>query len=154
MERRLKELQTYQLKKEGIQRKWWLVDARGKVLGRLCTEIASLLMGKHKPEFTPHLDMGDGVIVINASEVKLTGNKLLSKVYYRHSQYPGGLKKIIARDLKEKFPQRLITYAVRNMLPKNKLRRLRMRRLRVYPYEDYSNVAQKPEKIEFKEGVS
>ncbi len=127
-----------------VQRTWWLVDAEGKTLGRLATEIARLLMGKHKPIYTPHIDTGDFVVVINAEKVVLTGNKWEDKIYYRHSGYPGGLKAIRARDLRERFPERVIQLAVRRMLPKNKLGRRMFRRLKVYAGPAHPHQAQQP----------
>ncbi len=127
-----------------VERTWWLVDAEGKTLGRLATEIARLLMGKHKPIYTPHLDTGDFVVVINAEKVVLTGNKWEDKIYYRHSGYPGGLKAIRARDLRDRFPERVIQLAVRRMLPKNKLGRRMFRRIKVHAGPSHPHLAQQP----------
>lgn len=127
-----------------VERTWWLVDAEGKTLGRLATEIARLLMGKHKPIYTPHLDTGDFVVVVNAEKVVLTGNKWEDKIYYRHSGYPGGLKAIRARDLRDRFPERIVQLAVRRMLPKNKLGRRMFRRLKVYAGPSHPHQAQQP----------
>lgn len=122
---------TFQLKKENVQREWHLIDAQGKLLGHLATEIAQLLMGKHKIDFTTHVDGGDYVVVINAKEIEVTGNKASQKKYYRHSLYPGGLKTTTFDKLIESNPRRIIEDAVWGMLPKNKQRDLRMRRLKV-----------------------
>jgi len=113
-------------------RKWFIVDAEGVSLGRLCTRVANILMGKNKPTYTPYVDMGDHVIVINASRVKLTGRKASDKIYYRHSRYPGSIKKMTAGAKRERFPARLIEDSVRGMLPKNRLGRSMLRKLKVY----------------------
>ncbi len=139
---------TYFAKPGEVERKWYLVDAEGKTLGRLCSEIAKILRGKHKPQFTPHVDTGDFVIVVNAEKVKLTGKKLDKKVYYRHSGYPGGIKSINAKRLLEKFPERVIEYAVWGMLPKNSLGRRQFKKLKVYRGPNHPHEAQKPEKLD------
>lgn len=136
-----KTAKTFQLKKEAVSRKWHLVDMNGKILGRSATEIARLLMGKHKVDYTPHVDSGDYVVVINAKEVAVTGKKAEQKTYYRHSQFPGGLKAEVFTDLLERRPTVVIEKAVYGMLPKNKLNALRMKRLKVFagsehPYTD------------------
>lgn len=128
-------------KASDIKREWHLVDADGKILGRLASQIAKFLLGKNKPYFVSHLDCGDYVVVINASKVAVTGKKEKQKIYYRHSGYPGGFKKITLEELRKTHPLRIIEHAVLGMLPKNKLRDLRMRRLYIfandkYPYED------------------
>ncbi len=138
-------MKTYIPSKEEISRKWWLVDAKGKILGRLATEIAKLLMGKDKPEYTPHLDMGDFVVVINAHKVRVTGGKEKKKIYYHHSGYPGGLKQRTFEELMERNPEEIIWRAVKGMLPKNKLRKKRLKRLKIYADENHSHAAQKPE---------
>jgi len=138
-------MKTYIPSKEEISRKWWLVDAKGKILGRLATEIAKLLMGKDKPEYTPHLDMGDFVVVINAHKVRVTGGKEKKKIYYHHSGYPGGLKQRTFEELMERNPEEIIWRAVKGMLPKNKLRKKRLKRLKIYVDENHSHAAQKPE---------
>lgn len=125
-----------------------MVDASGKVLGRLATRIAKILMGKHKPNYTPHVDTGDYVIVVNADKVVLTGKKLDQKVYYWHSGYPGGLKSLTARQMLEKHPERLIWLAVKRMLPKNRKGRKMLKRLKVYASPEHPHQAQKPEPIE------
>ncbi len=133
---------------KNIERKWHLVDASDKVLGRLASRIALLLMGKRKPNYTPHIDQGDFVVVINAEKVKLTGNKLENKIYYHHSGYPGGLKARKAKEILEKHPERLIKLAVKRMLPKNKLGRKMLKRLKVYAGDKHPHQAQKPQMIE------
>jgi len=124
---------------------WWVVDAEGQVLGRLATVIASRLRGKHNPAFTPHVDTGDSVVVINAEKIVLTGRKLAKKIYYRHSGYIGGLKEITAEKLLEKRPEDLIRFAVKGMLPKNKLGRKLFRKLKVYAGNAHPHEAQQPE---------
>ena len=132
--------------KEGeVTKKWHLVDANGKTLGRLASRIAILLRGKHKPIFTPHMDAGDFVIVVNADKVALTGNKWKDKLYIHHSGYPGGLKSMSAEKVREKKPERLITMAVQGMLPKNKLGRRLLKKLKVYSGEAHPHQAQQPE---------
>lgn len=125
-------------------KKWLIIDAKDQSLGRLASQIAHLLRGKHKPTFVPYLDCGDNVVVINASDVRLTGLKWKEKVYYRHSNYIGGIKAIKAEDLKEKYPERIISYAVKGMLPHNKLGRKLLTNLRVYAGSEHPHVAQKP----------
>lgn len=132
-------------KKGEIIRKWHLVDANGKTLGRLASRVAILLRGKHKPTFTPHMDVGDFVVVVNADKVALTGNKWKQKLYIHHSGYPGGLKSISAEKMKEKKPERLVTIAVQGMLPKNKLGRKLLKKLKVYSGEAHPHQAQQPE---------
>lgn len=127
--------------------KWYVVDAKGAVLGRLATQIAQRLRGKHNPNFTPHADTGDWVIVINADKITLTGRKMDRKVYYRHSGYIGGLKEITAKDLLEKKPEALVRYAVKGMLPKNKLGRQLFKKLKVYAGETHPHEAQQPETL-------
>lgn len=136
---------TYSAKKDDIQGKWWVVDAEGAILGRLASGIASRLRGKHSPLFTPHVDTGDSVIVINADKVVLTGRKLDQKNYYRHSGYIGGLKTITARKLLEKKPEELVRFAVKGMLPKNRLGRKLFKKLKVYVGDKHPHEAQKPE---------
>lgn len=134
-------MKTFQPKKSDIKRNWHTVDAKGQVLGRMASKIAKLLLGKDKPKYAPHLDMGDNIVVINAKDVELTGRKMQNKVYYSHSGYPGGFKEEKVSDLMEKSPEKVIERAVSGMLPKNRLHDKRMRRLRVFadekhPYED------------------
>ena len=132
-----------------VEKKWYVVDASGKVLGRLANKIAVVLMGKHKPTYTPHVDTGDYVIVVNADKVVLTGKKLDQKKYYRHSGYPGGLKELTARQMFEKHPEKVIYLAVKRMLPKNKLGRKMLKKLKVYAGPEHPHQAQKPEPLEF-----
>jgi large subunit ribosomal protein L13 len=140
-------MRTYTPKKDEIVRKWYVVDADGQVLGRLASRLASILRGKHKPQYTPFLDVGDHVIVVNAAKIVLTGNKLEDKVYYRHSGYPGGLKETTAKKLMETHPERVITMAVKGMLPHNALGRAMLKKLRVYAGPDHEHEAQKPEPL-------
>ena len=135
-------------KTEDIHRAWWVVDADGKALGRLATEVARILRGKHKPTYTPHLDTGDHVIVINSSKVRLTGRKAEQKTYFRHSGYMGGDKHIPFATMLERFPERVIELAVRGMLPKNKLGRKMRLKLRVYPGTDHPHQGQGPRALE------
>ncbi|MGH2348907.1 MAG: 50S ribosomal protein L13 [bacterium] len=129
------------------KRQWYLIDADGAVLGRLATRVASILRGKHTPAFTPHLDTGDGVVVINADKVRVTGRKAEREVVYRHSGYPGGLRSAGLGDLLRTRPERVITDAVRGMLPKNSLGRRMLKKLRVYRGAEHRQGAQKPEKL-------
>lgn len=143
---------TIMAKKDEIERKWYLVDAKGKTLGRLASRIALLLRGKHKTNFTPHVDTGDFVVVINAEKVVLTGKKWKEKLYIHHSGYPGGLKSISAEQLREKYPERLIIMAVQGMLPKNKLGRKMIKKLKVYAGEIHPHQPQQPEPINLLKG--
>lgn len=138
-------MKTWTPKKSEIERKWFVIDAKGKVLGRVAAETARILRGKHKPQFTPHMDTGDFVIIINASKIRLTGKKLQQKTYYRHSQYPGGLKSIRADALLKNRPERVVENAVRGMLPRNRLGRAQYTKLKVYANETHPHAAQKPE---------
>ncbi len=131
-----------------IEKKWYVVDATDKVLGRLATQIALRLRGKHRPDFTPHLDTGDFIIVVNAEKVKLTGRKLDQKMYHKHSGYLGGLKSMTARQMLEKKPEDVIKLAVRRMLPKNKLARQQLKKLKVYRGSEHPHQAQMPEPLE------
>jgi large subunit ribosomal protein L13 len=139
---------TYSAKKSDIQEKWLVVDANGAVLGRLASVVASRLRGKHNPLFTPHVDTGDWVIVINADKIVLTGRKLDEKNYYRHSGYIGSLKTISAKELMEKRPEDLIRFAVKGMLPKNKLGRKLFKKLKVYAGDEHPHQAQRPEALQ------
>jgi len=141
-------VKTYTPKPEDIEREWFLVDAEGKTLGRLASKIAEVLRGKHKPVYTPHLDCGDYVIVVNADKVQATGQKLDQKIYYRHSGYPGGLKSINLRDQLQKHPQRVVEAAVRGMLPKNPLGRKMLTKLKVYAGDSHPHQAQQPKVLE------
>lgn len=138
-------MKTSHVKKKDVERTWYEVDATGKTVGRLATEIATVLIGKHKPSFSPHVDVGDFVIVTNADKVEFTGNKLQQKNYYRHSGYPGGIKSINAEKLMDKHPTRILRFAVRGMLPKNRLRANRINRLKLYASEQHPHHAQKPQ---------
>jgi large subunit ribosomal protein L13 len=140
---------TYNAKKEEIQRDWFLVDADGQVLGRLATEIAARLRGKHKPIYTPHVDTGDFIIVVNAGKVVLTGNKLKDKIYYHHTGYPGGIKSISAGKLLQEKPEEVLRKAVRGMLPKNTLGRAMLKKLKIYAGGDHDHAAQCPKVISF-----
>lgn len=135
---------TYMAKPQDVDQKWYVVDAAGKTLGRLATEVATLLRGKHKPTYTPHIDTGDFVIVINSSQITLTGKKLEQKRYYRHSGFPGGLKSITAGDLRATRPERMIEAAVKGMLPKGPLGRSQLKKLKVYAGSEHSHQAQQP----------
>ena len=139
---------TYTMKGSEIDKKWYIVDAEGKVLGRMATKIADILRGKNKPSFTPHLDMGDNVIVINADKVVLTGTKSEDKEYFRHSQFPGGIKLVNIKKIREKKPKYVVEHAVKGMLPKNRLGRLILQNLKVYTGSEHPHAAQKPEKID------
>lgn len=139
---------TYSAKNSDNKGKWWLVDAKGEVLGRLATRIASRLRGKHNPLFTPHVDTGDWVIVVNADKIVLTGKKLDKKNYYRHSGYIGSLKTTTARELLDKSPEDLIRFAVKGMLPKNRLGRKLFKKLKVYAGDEHPHSAQLPEVTE------
>ena len=141
-------MKTYTPKIAEIQRRWWIVDAEGKALGRLATEVARVLRGKHKPMYTPHLDTGDNVVVINASKVMLTGNKADQKTYFRHSGYMGGDKHIPFKRMLETHPDRVIRLAVKGMLPKNNLGRQMLSKLRIYPGAEHAHAGQRPEPLE------
>jgi large subunit ribosomal protein L13 len=141
-------MKTYTPKITEIQRRWWIVDAEGKPLGRLATEVARVLRGKHKPMYTPHLDTGDNVVVINASKVMLTGNKADQKTYFRHSGYMGGEKHIPFKKMLDTHPDRVIRLAVKGMLPKNNLGRQMLDKLRVYPGAEHAHAGQRPEPLE------
>lgn len=141
-------MRTVMAKREDVQRDWYIVDAENKVLGRLASELAKILRGKNRPDFTPHVDTGDYVIVINADKITLTGNKWKDKVYYRHSGYPGGIKSITAENLRAKRPEDLIRFAVKGMLPKNRLGRKLFKKLKVYAGGEHPHQAQQPKPIE------
>jgi large subunit ribosomal protein L13 len=142
-------MKTYSPKPSEIKHEWYLVDAEGKTLGRLASEIAKVLRGKHKPIYAPHLDTGDYVIVINAEKVHVTGNKLDQKMYYRHSGYPGGLKSISLREQLKRHPTRVIRSAVKGMLPHNRLGRATMRKLKIYAGDSHPHQAQEPKPLEW-----
>ena len=141
-------MKTYSAKAESVERDWFLIDADGKTLGRLATEIARRLRGKHKAIYTPHVDTGDYIVVINAEKVKVTGNKAKDKMYYSHSGYMGGLKQINFEDLIQKAPERVIEAAVKGMLPKNPLGRAMYRKLKVYAGTKHKHTAQQPQLLE------
>jgi large subunit ribosomal protein L13 len=137
-------MKTYQAKKEELEQKWYLVNAEGKVLGRLATELAKILRGKNKPTYTPYLDTGDFVVVVNAGKLTLTGKKMKDKIYYHHTGYPGGIKEIAAEKLLAKKPTEMIRMAVKGMLPKTSLGRQMFRKLKVYAGPNHPHEAQKP----------
>ena len=141
-------MRTYAVKAGEIERRWYVVDAQGKTLGRLATGVARILRGKHKPTFSPHLDVGDHVIIINADKIQVTGKKLDTKRYYRYSGYLGGLKSIVLREQLEKHPDRVLIHAIRGMLPKNRLGRAMLKKLKVYAGSEHPHAAQKPEPLE------
>lgn len=143
-------MKTFSQKPTEVTRRWIVVDAKDAPLGRLSTEIAKYLIGKYKPTYTPHIDGGDYVIVVNAKEAVVTGDKELKKIYYRHSGFPGGIRDARLEEVREKFPERIIENAVKGMLPKNKLSADRMKRLKVYAGAEHEHAAQKPEKITIK----
>ena len=133
-----------------IERKWYVVDAEGKTLGRLSSEIASILRGKHKPTYTPHVDTGDHVIIINAEKIELTGKKLTDKIYYRHSQFPGGLKSRTALEMRTNYPTKMLELAIKGMLPKGSLGRQMAKKLHVYAGSEHQHQAQQPEVYELR----
>ena len=141
-------MKTFVAKEHEVEKKWHLIDAKNKILGRLATEIAILLRGKHKPIFTPHMDAGDYVVVVNADKVALTGDKLEKKIYYHHSGYVGGLKEIPAKEMLRRRPENLIRFAVKGMLPKNSLGRRQLTKLKIYAGPDHPHQAQGPERLE------
>lgn len=135
-------------KVKDVQKKWFVVDADGKTLGRMASQIAAILRGKHKPTFTPHMDMGDNVIVVNAEKIKVTGRKFSQKMYYRHSGYPGGIKETSYSDMIKNKPERVIIIAVKGMLPHNRLGRKILKHLKVFKGPEHAHEAQQPEKLE------
>lgn len=141
-------MKTYSAKPESVKRDWYVVDASGKTLGRLATEVASRLRGKHKPEYTPHVDTGDYIVVINAEKVAVTGNKANDKMYYRHTGYPGGLKEANFATLQAEKPEMIIEKAVKGMLPRNPLGRAMYRKLKVYAGTEHPHTAQQPQQLE------
>lgn len=141
-------MKTYAVKASEIERRWWLVDANDQTLGRLATRIAALLEGKHKPIYSPHIDTGDHVVVINAAKVRVTGNKLTQKHYYRHSNYPGGLKDETLAAVLDRKPELVIERAVKGMLPQNRLGRAMFRKLKVYSGAEHPHQAQQPTAVE------
>ena len=143
-------MKSYMQKKETVERKWYVIDAEGKSLGRVATLAATYLRGKNKPTYTPHIDCGDYIIIVNASKVNLTGNKLENKMYYNHSQYTGGLRERTAKVMREKYPEEMVERAVKGMLPHNRLGRQMYRKLFVYAGSEHKQMAQKPEVLELK----
>ena len=143
-------MNSYMAKSGEVEQKWYVVDGEGKIFGRVASQVASILRGKNKPEFTPHIDTGDFVIVLNAEKLVLTGNKLDQKYYYRHSGYPGGLRKTKYRDLMQVKPEFAFYEAVRRMLPKNTLGKKMITKLRVYRGSEHDHAAQKPELLELR----
>jgi len=141
-------MKTYQAKKEELEHKWYLVNAEGKVLGRLSTELVKILKGKNKPTYTPHIDTGDFVVVVNAGKVTLTGKKMKDKTYYHHTGYPGGIKEMNAEKLLAKKPTEMIRMAVKGMLPKNSLGRQMLRKLKIYAGPNHPHDAQRPVPLE------
>lgn len=141
-------MKTFSAKPQEVRREWLIIDAADKVLGRLATEVALRLRGKHKPEFTPHVDTGDHIVIINAEKIALTGNKEEGKIYYSHTGFPGGIKDVNVRKLREHAPERIIENAVRGMLPKNPLGRAMFKKLHVYAGEEHNHQAQQPQSLE------
>ncbi|HEY8177209.1 MAG TPA: 50S ribosomal protein L13 [Candidatus Limnocylindria bacterium] len=141
-------MKTYAVKASDIERQWWVVDASDQTLGRLATRVATLLEGKHKPTYSPHLDTGDHVVVVNAGRIKVTGNKLLQKRYYRHSGYPGGLKEESLQALMARKPELVLERAVKGMLPQNRLGRAMIKKLKVYGGSNHPHQAQQPQAFE------
>ncbi len=140
-------MKTYTAKPGEVPRKWWVVDAEGKNLGRLASEIAIVLRGKNKPQYTPHVDTGDFVVVVNAQKIAVTGNKLEGKIYYRHSGYPGGLKSRTLGEMLERRPNEVLRKAVKGMLPKNRLAARQITKLKIYAGPEHPHAAQKPEEL-------
>ncbi|SEH13757.1 LSU ribosomal protein L13P [Thermoleophilum album] len=141
-------MRTYMANKQTRERRWYVIDASGKTLGRLATQIADILRGKRKPEYTPHVDVGDFVIVVNAEKVAVTGRKREQKIYYRHSGYPGGLRQRTLAEQLEQQPEEVIRLAVRGMLPRNRLARQQLRKLKIYRGPEHPHEAQRPEPLE------
>jgi len=140
-------MKTTALRTQDIEQKWYLIDCSGKTLGRLSVRVANILRGKNKPEYTPNSDVGDFVVLVNAKNLKVTGSKNEDKIYYRHSGYPGGIKEISFKDLLNKDPEKVLRLAVKGMLPKNKLNRQVIKKLKVYAGEEHPHEAQKPEAL-------
>jgi large subunit ribosomal protein L13 len=141
---------TISAKKESVEKSWFIVDADSRILGRVASEVAKIIRGKHKPSFTPHIDCGDNVIVINAEKIRLTGDKMHSKQYISHSGYPGGQKRLSPKQVLAKKPERIFEYAVKGMLPKNRLGRKLFKNLHVYAGDSHPHEAQNPKVLEFK----
>ena len=140
-------MKTFSAKKEEVVHDWFVVDAETEILGRLATKIAHILRGKHKPIYTPHVDTGDFIVVTNAEKIKLTGNKVQGKQYYRHTGYPGGIRSMNAEEMLEKKPEMVIMKAVRGMLPKNRLGRQMIKKLKIYAGKDHPHMAQQPKPL-------
>ena len=143
-------MQTYMANPDKIERKWYVVDADGCTLGRLASGVASVLRGKNKPQFTPHVDTGDYVIIVNADKIKVTGKKLEQKIYYNHSDYVGGMRETTLKEMLAKHPERVIEYAVKGMLPKGPLGRQMIKKLHVYAGAEHNHAAQQPKALEIK----
>ncbi|SVC54007.1 uncharacterized protein METZ01_LOCUS306861 [marine metagenome] len=141
-------MKTFSAKNNDIDRSWYLVDAQNKTLGRLSTEIATRLRGKHKPIYTPHVDTGDYIVVVNASKIRVTGNKMTDKVYYKHTGYIGNLKSVNLETMLEKYPEKVLMKSVRGMLPKSKLGNAMIKKLRVFAGPEHTHTAQQPEPLE------
>jgi len=141
-------VKTVSIREQDVERDWYVVDAQGKTLGRLATHVATVLRGKHKAIFTPHVDCGDYVVIVNAEKIHVTGRKMTQKKYYRYSGYPGGLREITLRDQLQKFPERVIQSAVRGMLPKNRLGREIVKKLKIYASSTHPHESQKPKQME------
>lgn len=141
-------MKTYSAKSETVQRDWYVVDASDKVLGRLATEIARRLRGKHKPVFTPHVDTGDYIVVVNADKVAVTGNKEADKIYYHHTGFPGGIRGIPLGKMRERHPERILERAVKGMLPKNALGRAMIKKLKIYAGPEHNHASQQPKPLE------
>ncbi|HUT15161.1 MAG TPA: 50S ribosomal protein L13 [Anaerolineae bacterium] len=141
-------MKTHAVKAGEIERRWYVVDAEGRILGRLATRVATILRGKHKPTFSTHLDCGDHVIIINAKKIRVTGKKLDTKMYYRYSGYRGGLKSVVLSEQLEKHPDRVLIHAIRGMLPKNRLGRAMLKKLKVYPGDKHPHAGQQPQPLE------
>lgn len=141
-------MKTFSAKPQEVKRDWYVIDATDKVLGRVATEVALRLRGKHKPEYTPHVDTGDHIVIINAEKIAVTGNKEEDKVYYRHTGFPGGIKDVNVRELREKAPTRIIENAVRGMMPKNALGRAMLKKLHIYAGAEHKHAAQQPQVLE------
>ncbi|SVA38668.1 uncharacterized protein METZ01_LOCUS91522 [marine metagenome] len=141
-------MKTFSAKHDEVERHWYLVDATNKTLGRLSTEIANRLRGKHKPIYTPHVDTGDYIVVVNASKIRVTGNKMTDKIYYKHTGYIGNMKSMNLETMLEKNPERVIMKSVKGMLPKNKLGNAMLKKLRVFAGPEHNHISQKPEVLE------
>ena len=141
-------MKTFSAKNHDVDRNWYLVDAQNKTLGRLSTEIANRLRGKHKPIYTPHVDTGDYIVVVNASKIRVTGNKMTDKIYYKHTGYIGNLKSENLETMLEKYPEKVLMKSVRGMLPKNKLGNAMIKKLRVFAGSEHTHIAQQPEPLE------